>query len=245
MNSFPCLQTYDDRLHITEVAQNTALLAEIQQLLLIGDFYNGRATGWLNNETTEAFKRFKQSAYLEYPSILGKSTAKELLEIAGIGEHPQPRDAVSDPPVISQGKSLKLPTGDTVYCHEPIPGTRNFCWGEATKNGTRIPVTKDVVQHIIKVAGILETARTVLGDRKMVVTSWYRPPTVNRAVGGVPNSRHLIGDGVDFVVQGMNPLETFKVLNPWLGGKGGLGKSHVFVHLDARGYRARWDYGNA
>lgn len=242
MDSFPCLQDFNNNLHITEVAQDNALLAEVQQLLIVGGFYDGKATGHFDDETFEAFKQFKRSAYLEYPSVLGKSTAKELLEIGGIGQHPQPSEAVADPPIISKGKSLKLPTGETVYCDQPIPGTRYFCWGEATKNGTRVPTSKDVVQRIIRVAGILETARKVLGDRKMVVTSWYRPPTVNRAVGGVENSRHVIGDGVDFVVQGMNPLDTFKVISPWLGSRGGLGKSSAFVHLDARGYQARWNY---
>lgn len=31
------------------------------------------------------------------------------------------------------------------------------------------------------------------------VTSWYRSPEVNSAVGGVANSKHLVGRGVDVV----------------------------------------------
>lgn len=245
MIRFPLLQRYDDKFHITEVAQNPPLLIEIQQLLAIGGFYNGDAQGELNNETHEGFKQFKRKAYLEYPSILGKTTATELLEIAGIGVHRQPTEATADPPVISKGKSFKLPGNEVVYCDRPIPGIKHFTWGEATKNGTRIPATKDVVQRIIAVGIILDVARTVLGDRKMVITSWYRPIAVNRAVGGVDNSRHIVGDGVDFVVQGMNPLQVFKLLSPWFANRGGLGKSSEFTHLDARGYKARWNYGNA
>lgn len=245
MNRFPLLQRYNDKLHITEIARNFPLLIEIQQLLAIGGFYNGDATGVLDNDTYEAFKHFKLKAYLEYPSILGKSTATELLEIAGIGIHPVPTEAIADPPVISKGKSFKLPGNEVVYCGDLIPGVKHFTWGEATKNGTRIPATKSVVQHIIKVGTVLDVARTVVGDRKMVVTSWHRPIAVNRAVGGVDNSRHVVGDGVDFIVQGMSPLQVFKLLSPWLGNRGGLGKSSEFTHLDTRGYKARWDYGNA
>lgn len=245
MITYPLLQSYNDKLHLTDTARNKPLLAEVQQLLSIGGFYNGDITGVFNNETFEGFKQFKLKAYLEYPSILGKTTAIELLEIGGIGKHPQPSEAGTSPLVISKGKSFKLPTGEVVYCDRTLPGVRHFTWGEVTKNGARIPVTKDVVQRIINVAVLLDTARIMLGDRKMIITSWYRPIAVNGKVGGVDNSRHIVGDGVDFMVQGMNPLSVFKLLSPWLASKGGLGKSSAFTHLDARGYQARWDYGNA
>lgn len=245
MSSYPALQDYDDDLHLSELSENTALLAEIQQLLTIGKFYDGGITGTLDIKTFEAFKQFKRTAYLEYPSLLGKTTATELLEIAGIGLHPQPTEANNLPPVVSKGKSFKLPTNEVVYCDRPIFGAKHFTWGEATKNGSRIPVDKSVLQSIVKAAAIMDGARQVLGDRKVLITSWYRPPSVNKSVGGVSNSRHLVGDGVDFIVQGLNPLSVYKILSPWLGDRGGLGKSDNFTHLDGRGYRARWDYGNA
>lgn len=245
MSGYPALQSYNENLHLTELKENFSLLSEIQQLLTIGKFYNGEVTGALNIHTLEAFQTFKRQAYLEYPSVLGRTTAKELLEIGGIGAHPQPTEAIKEPSSSSKGKSFKLPTNEVVYCDLPIFGCKNFSWGEATKNGARIPISRDVVQRITRVAIVLDAARAILGDRKMAITSWYRPIAINRAVGGIDNSRHIVGDGVDFVVQGMNPLAVYKVLSPWLGDRGGLGKSSSFTHLDTRGYRARWDYGGA
>jgi uncharacterized protein YcbK (DUF882 family) len=75
----------------------------------------------------------------------------------------------------------------------------------------------------------------------MMITSWYRPPEVNRAVGGASRSRHLVGDAIDFVVSGLSGNEIYWTLDPWW--PGGLGRYKNFPnlgHIDARNYRARW-----
>ena len=43
-------------------------------------------------------------------------------------------------------------------------------------------------------------------------TSWFRNPQLNAAVGGVHNSLHLTGFGVDFQVNGMSVDEVFQIL---------------------------------
>lgn len=241
--SYPLLQGFNDTFAVTDLDSRVELLREIQQLLIIGRFFKGVADGKYSQEFAQAFQLFKRTAFLEYPTILGKSTALELLEIDGIGKHPVPKEAIEAPPKISLGKSFVLPGGRTVYCNAPILVNSNFTWGEATKNGDRIPATTNVVQQIAKVTLILDKIRPLFDNRPMFITSWYRPPTINRAVGGVSNSRHILGDGVDFIVQGVNPLDVYKKVSPWLGAAGGLGKSSQFTHIDARGYQARWVYG--
>jgi len=42
------------------------------------------------------------------------------------------------------------------------------------------------------------------------ITSGYRNPQVNRAVGGVPNSAHALGLAADFHVHGFTDLEAAK-----------------------------------
>ena len=53
---------------------------------------------------------------------------------------------------------------------------------------------------------ILQPLRDHL-SRPIVVTSGYRSPDVNVAVGGAANSAHLDGRAADIIVPGMTPLE--------------------------------------
>lgn len=46
---------------------------------------------------------------------------------------------------------------------------------------------------------VLEEVRTLLGNAPMVITSGYRSPAVNRAVGGSPTSAHMRGEAADFI----------------------------------------------
>ncbi len=87
--------------------------------------------------------------------------------------------------------------------------------------------------------------RSDFGQPSVTINSGYRPPIVNAAVGGASNSQHLYGAAADIVVSGIRPHEVYKRLNQKHGSKGGLGNGANFTHLDLRGYRARFAYGNA
>ncbi|NET39315.1 MAG: DUF882 domain-containing protein [Cyanothece sp. SIO1E1] len=131
----------------------------------------------------------------------------------------------------------------TFYLSDPILKGGNFTWAEATKNGTRIPTSKSIVQYILRIADTMQDVREVLGNRPITVTSWYRDPVTNRRIGGARRSRHLTGGAVDFKVSGMPPSEVQRRLNRWWGSRGGLASARTFTHIDNRGYRARWRYG--
>jgi len=167
---------------------------------------------------------------------------------------PSKPDPEPAPPVVvvpSPNPDNSKPTGpfrlpgfsSTFYLSEPIIPNGNFTWAEATKNGSRIPVNRDVTYGIIRIARVMEEVRDRLGDRPIRVNSWYRDPATNKAIGGALYSRHMSGDAIDFVVVGVGSYTVYARLNSWWGSQGGLASSSIFTHIDARGYYARWSYG--
>jgi hypothetical protein len=139
-----------------------------------------------------------------------------------------------------KGKQIEIPSKGLVYLTQPIVPGVTFNWAEATKNGTRIPDNTEIIDNIIKVSKILEEVRIHLGNKPIYIKSWYRDLETNKKVGGAFQSRHMLGDAVDFVHSNLTPLTVFKILEPWYGSRGGLASSNFFTHIDARGYKARW-----
>lgn len=137
-----------------------------------------------------------------------------------------------------------LVTGERIDLDAPIIVGGNFTWGEFTRGGERMPESAAVVGRMRKAAEAMQEIRGRLGDRPITITSAYRPPAVNRRVGGASQSRHLTGDAVDFVVSGLSAPAVERQLDAWWGGRGGLASSqrHGFTHIDLRGVKARWNY---
>jgi hypothetical protein len=53
-------------------------------------------------------------------------------------------------------------------------------------------------KNLQRTAEVMERVRTLLGDKPILVSSGYRSPQVNTAVGGSKNSAHVHGLAVDF-----------------------------------------------
>jgi uncharacterized protein YcbK (DUF882 family) len=105
----------------------------------------------------------------------------------------------------------------------------------------RRPANANVIYGILRIATAMEDIRKRYGV-PITVNSWYRDPATNNAVGGASQSRHLLGDALDFVVPGRHPFDVYADLDGWWGSRGGLASSNTFTHIDARGYRSRWSY---
>ena len=164
------------------------------------------------------------------------------IRIEGNELNNQPKNETPRPK--PKGPYIRLPGfSSKFYLSQPIVPGGNFTWGEATHGGSRIPVSRNIVYGIIRIARSMEDVRSRLGNRPITVNSWYRDPVTNRRVGGASRSSHLSGHAVDFVVPGIHPYDVYDRLNRWWGSKGGLASATVFTHIDARGYYARWSYG--
>ena len=88
------------------------------------------------------------------------------------------------------------------------------------------------LDHVAK----LQQLRHDLGS-SIHITSAYRCPAHNAAVGGAKNSQHKLGTATDIVVSAMDPNEVADACEKF----DGLGRYDTFTHIDSRGSSARWD----
>lgn len=115
---------------------------------------------------------------------------------------------------------------------ERVQLTKNFNLRELECKCGSCPETIVNIKHINK----LQRLRDALG-KPIKITSAYRCPEHNSKVGGAPRSQHLKGNATDIQVQGYNPLELSKLTTHF----DGVGLYNTFLHLDSRGYMARWN----
>jgi len=76
--------------------------------------------------------------------------------------------------------------------------------------------------------------------RQMVtITSGWRCEAHNKAVGGAPASKHLLGIAADIIVNGVSPDDVYEYLDKTYPHKYGIGRYSGWVHLDVRRTQAR------
>lgn len=81
---------------------------------------------------------------------------------------------------------------------------------EAVRRGLKNDPPPEVLPRLGRLAQLLERVRMVLGV-PVVVSSGYRSPAVNRAVGGSSKSAHMEGRASDFIAPGFGtPQEVAK-----------------------------------
>jgi len=124
--------------------------------------------------------------------------------------------------------------------------TKNFYKIEfESRDGAPMPYY--VFQNIKKLAKNLQVLRDYIG-RPIHINSAYRSPQHNKNIGGVKNSKHVLGKAADISVKNMSPRELAHIIMFLIDSrkmtKGGIGLYNGFVHYDIRGYKARWDYSN-
>lgn len=107
-----------------------------------------------------------------------------------------------------------------------------------SRDGAKSPYGETVLRP--EAVALLNRIRRAWG-RPIIVNSAYRSPEHNKAVGGVPNSYHVQGLAADIRPERQDDLPELQDLCLELNGDGGVGLYNTFVHVDARGIKARWD----
>lgn len=112
--------------------------------------------------------------------------------------------------------------------------TRNFRVKEfACSDGSDpIFIDSDLVDVLQKIRSHFGAAVTI--------TSAYRTPGRNKAVGGQAYSQHLYGRAADIKVKGIAPKTVAAYAETLLKNKGGIGTYATFTHVDVRAAKARW-----
>lgn len=97
--------------------------------------------------------------------------------------------------------------------------SKHFALAEFTRSDTaaRLKIanapTPEHLTSLVKLAAALERVRALFGGRPIRITSAYRNPSVNRAVGGVPTSDHAQGWAADFHVDGLTDLDAARAID--------------------------------
>lgn len=90
-----------------------------------------------------------------------------------------------------------------------------------------------------RLAGVLEQIRVWAGA-SVRITSGYRSPAHNAAVGGARSSYHVKGQAADIAVTGKTPADVAKFAQAIGAGGVGLYTAQRFVHVDTRSSRYYW-----
>ena len=104
------------------------------------------------------------------------------------------------------------------------------------------------IKTATELAEFLEKVRAHFGGKPLVITSGYRPPSVNRMVGGASSSEHLFDapdvGAVDFWIDGADIYNVQEYCDKHWPYSVGYGAPKGFVHLGLRKGRprVRWNY---
>ncbi len=144
----------------------------------------------------------------------------------------------------SQDKEFFLPSSSFSFYITP-----HIRYGEITLDQeTRRFNNKEQCKTCKELCEFLEKVRTHFSNNPIRITSGYRPPAINSAIGGSSFSEHLYNDiekgAIDFYIDNENTLTVQEWCDEQWPYSLGYGASKGFIHIGMRKGkpRVRWDY---
>lgn len=230
-------------IEIERLAKEDVIL--LQRYLTELEYECGEIDGIVGKKTKEAFNKFKVDQHLTNPDEIGATTIKVIEQALKKHRDNEEREnliSVLQPKLTEELKVPRVINWMDFNC----PVSKYFTIGEVSKfSSERIVLNKEHQNNVILIAKELDKIREEWG-KPIGVTSWYRPTAINRRVGGVSNSQHINGSGVDIYPIGSNGLEFEQWLDKrWERALGwGQRKQRGFTHIDLRNQpkKIRWSY---
>jgi len=81
----------------------------------------------------------------------------------------------------------------------------------AIRKGINNDPSANIISNLGRLAQLLEQVRKVVA-KPIGINSGYRCPELNKAVGGQPNSQHMVGCAADIKVSGLTPDDLVKAI---------------------------------
>ena len=173
---------------------------QIQLLLTYLEYDPGPIDGLDGSKTRDAVKAFQAAESLTVDGVVGVQTEKALLDAVSNERVYKPPDTVTDKTVsgATDGPSW---WADIRYFKRTEPYIACSCG----KCGG-FPV--EPAEKLMRLADAVREA----AGKPMIPTSTVRCKTHNAEVGGVWNSRHLLGHAMDFRIPGLSATEVLSIV---------------------------------
>lgn len=119
----------------------------------------------------------------------------------------------------------------------------NFTLDEATfsQTASRLGIENDPPENLLSnmkfAAYGMEQVRKELGDKPIIISSWYRSAALNSAVKGAVGSSHLLGFAVDFTCPSYGTVDEVvrRIMDSAIPYKQVIREFGRWVHIDFSG----------
>ena len=211
-----------------------------QALLAYLGYYDGPLDGLWGEKSQRATIDFQRDfGGISVDGICGDQTEKALKHSVayGINRKSDSTDYTADYTNVQNNNTENSTDGSTGTVWDEIKYFKKQEFAcKCGKYCNGYPV--DIDMNMVKIA---DKIRHIIG-KPVPVNSGIRCKTHNANVGGVSNSKHLLGKAADLgCPSGCTPTQMASIAEEIMGDTGGIGIYTWGIHIDTRSEKSRWN----